>query len=117
MFAMAIFMIGTMLACIASGRWLLDGEVNIFNSLASFNTMTVQAGGVWGVPKQVTSFFAGIITALGWNYPFLSSPWAIILKIPLWLISIGVVWGLVQVALTAVNGLVSAVRSFISPTG
>jgi hypothetical protein len=113
--AALIFIVGTILATLASGRWLLNGEMNIINALASFNTVAVQTGGIWGLPKYVIDFFSAIVTALSWNYPYLSSPWAIIVKIPLWLVSIGVIFGLVQIATTAVNGIVSGIRGLITP--
>jgi hypothetical protein len=108
-----VFIIGTMLACIASGRWLINGETDIINALASFNTMSVQAGGVWNAPKTLSTYWDAAITALSWNYPYLSSGWAIFIKIPLWSISVGVVWGFIQVAMTIIQGLVGMVRSFL----
>lgn len=108
-----IFIFGTLLACIASGRWLVNGETNIINALASFNMMSVQAGGVWDVPKGLGAFWNAVVTALSWNYPFLSSPWAIFVKIPLWLVSIGVVWGFLEVAISVVQGIVGAARSLL----
>jgi len=113
MSAVAIFIFGTLLACIASGRWLLNGEVNIINALASFNAMTVQAGGVWSAPKGFAAFWDAIVTALAWNYPFLDSAWCVFVKIPLWIISIGVVWGFIQTALLIIQSLVSMVRNFL----
>ena len=109
--AFGIFMIGTILACISSGRWLLDGEVNIINALASFNTMQVDVGGFWSIPKGLSTFWSAVITALSWDYPFLDSAWAIFIKIPLWLVSIGVIWGFIQVAITVVQGMVGLFRS------
>ena len=111
--AVAIFIIGTVLACVCSGRWLVDGEMNIINALASFNMAGVQTGGVWNVPKTLGTYWDAVITALSWDYPFLDSPWAMFVKIPLWLVSIGVVWGFIEVAMTVVQGLMSAVRSII----
>jgi len=111
--AFAIFIIGTLLACLASGRWLLNGEVNIINSLASFNTMQVQAGGVWNAPKTLTDYWNAVITCLTWNYPFLESAWCIFIKIPLWTVSIGVVYGFIQLFVTIIQGLVGIVRSFL----
>ena len=110
--AMAIFFLGTILATIASGSWLLNGEMDIINSLASFNTMSVQAGGVWNAPKTLGTYWDAIVTALSWNYPFFESGWTIFIQIPLWIISIGVVWGLIQVFATIIQGLVGMVRSF-----
>lgn len=111
--AFAIFILGTVLACLCSGRWLLSGETDIINALASFNTMSVQAGGVWNAPKTLGTYWDAVVTALTWNYPFLSSAWAIFIKIPLWIISIGVVYGFIQLFVTIIQGLVSIVRSFL----
>lgn len=113
---MAIFMFGTLLACLASGRWLLNGETDIINALASFNTMQVQAGGVWNAPKTLTTYWDAAVTALTWNYPYLQSAWVIFVRMILWCISAGVVWGFLQVAVSIIQGLVGVVRSFL-PTG
>jgi hypothetical protein len=117
MFVVMIWAGGTMLAWISSGVWAAAGEMGVFSALAAFNTMTIETGGSWGIPKQVTDFVEGIVTMFGWYYPFLDSEWAILIKIPLWVCSIGVIWGVVQVAFSAVNGLLSSLRSFISPVG
>lgn len=109
----AIFILGTLLACLASGRWLLSGEVDIINALASFNTMSVQAGGVWNAPKTLGTYWDAIITMFSWDYPFLSSGWCIFIKIPLWTLSVGTVWGLIQVFATIIQGLVGMVRNFL----
>jgi len=111
--AVGIFILGTMLACLTSGRWLLGGETDIINALSSFNTMSVQAGGVWNAPKTLSTYWDAAVTALSWDYPFLDYAWAIFVKIPLWIISIGVVWGFIQVAMSIIQGLVGMVRSFL----
>jgi len=113
MAAIGIFIFGTIMACITSGRWLLNGEIDIINALASFNTMAVEAGGLWSVPKTLGTFWSAIITALSWNYPYLDSGWCVFLKIPLWLISIGVVLGLIQMVITVIQGLVGAIRTLL----
>lgn len=113
MAAAAIFILGTLLACLSSGRWLLSGETDIINALASFNTMSVQAGGVWNAPKTLSTYWDAVVTALSWDYPFLESSWCIFVKIPLWVVSIGVIWGFIQVFVTIIQGLVSMVRGFL----
>jgi len=109
-----IFIIGTILACICSGRWLLGGEMDIINALASFNMAEVQTAGGWSVPKTISTYWSAIITALTWDYPYLGSPWALFVRIPLWLVSIGVVWGLIQVFITVIQGLIGAARNIIT---
>src|SRR3972149_10072443 len=111
MTAFGIFFVGTILAAISSGVWFSDNEVGIVNALASFNTMSVQAGGVWNAPKTIGTYWDATITALTWSYPFLEGSWALFIKIPLWILSIGVVWGLIQLFATIIQGLVGFVRS------
>jgi len=113
MAAFAIFIIGTLLACLASGVWLGQDQVDIFNALASFNTMGVEAGGGWNAPKTLFTYWDAMITILSWNYPFLDSSWALFIKIPLWVVSIGVVWGIIQLFAMIIQGLVGFVRSFV----
>lgn len=108
-----IFVVGTMLAALCSGRWLINGEINIFNALASFNTMSVQAGGGWQAPKTLSTYWDALITMFTWDYPYLESTWAIFVKIPLWVISIGVIWGMIQLFVTVIQGLVGFVRNIV----
>lgn len=111
--AVWIFTWGTVLSCIMSGRWLLNGEMNIFRALSSFNTVNIQAMGGWAIPKGLVEFFSAILTALSWNYPYLSSDWAIFIKMFLWVVSIGVIWALVEAATSAIQGIIGSVRSMI----
>jgi hypothetical protein len=113
MFVFGVFIIGTILSCLCSGRWLFDGETNIIQAISSFNVVQFSAGGGWGVPKGVLDFIDAIATMLTWGYPFLQSPWAIFVKIPLWCVSISVMWGLIELGTTVVNGIVGVARSVI----
>ncbi len=114
MFVFGVFIIGTVLACIASGRWFLGGEVNIINALASFQTVSLQTSGGISTPAGLTTYWDAIKTALEWKYPFLDSPWALFVKAPLWIISLGVIWGLLQFAVSVLQGIVGAVRSLVT---
>jgi len=105
-----IFAVGTLLACIASGRWLLNGEMNVFNALSSFNTLQFQTSGLFSVPNGIASFFSGVATMFSWNYPFLSSPWAFPVKFLLWVISAGAIVALVQEGKGIIQGAISLFR-------
>jgi hypothetical protein len=111
MAAVAIFIFGTLLSCLCSGIWL--GGTDTVTALASFNTMSVQSGGVWNAPKTLSTYWDALITVLSWNYPFLSSPWALMIKIPLWIVSVGVVWGVIQLFVSIIQSLVGMVRNFL----
>jgi len=106
----AIFLIGTTLSVVASTGWF-GGEIDVVKALASFNTMSVQAGGVWNAPKTLGTYWNAIVTLFSWNYPYLASPWVFPIKFVLWIISIGVVWGIIQVFVSIIQGLVGIVRS------
>jgi hypothetical protein len=109
-----IFIGGTLLSCLMSGRWLLNGETNIINALASFNTISVSVTGSWTFAKGMVDFFNAIVTALSWDYPFLASPWALFIRIPLWVVSIGVVWGLVEIGQRIIDTVLSTIRSALA---
>ena len=111
--AVLIFIGGTVLCCIASKGWMIEGETNIINALASFNTIKVDIAGGWALAKGLLTFFSAVITALAWDYPFLSSPWATFIKIPLWIVSVGVIWAIVETFSSAVQGIVGSIRSII----
>jgi hypothetical protein len=111
MFAYGVFIIGTLLSLICSGRWLLNGEINIINALSSFD-MNVVSG--WPIPTGIANFFSAIFNMISWNYPYLDNPWGFVLKLVLLFpVSIGVVIGLLELAATVVSGIFSAIRSLI----
>ncbi len=65
-----IFIVGTMLCALASGRWLIGGETNIFNAIAGVNALTVTAAGNLDILKFLggtRGFVAGVVTMLTWN--------------------------------------------------
>lgn len=109
----AIFILGTILSCLCSGIWFGSDEVDVINALASFNTMSVQAGGVWNAPKTLSTYWDAAVTMFSWNYPYLNYTWAILIKIPLWIVSVGAVWGFIQLFVSIIQGLVSMVRSLL----
>ena len=111
--AVLVFLIGTMLSCVCSGTWLLGGETNIITALASFNTVQFNFLNSLTIAKPLGQFFSAIITALTWDYPFLGSPWALFIKFPLWLISIGVIWAIVDGFSTILSGITGAVSNLV----
>jgi hypothetical protein len=108
-----IFLIGTLVACIASGRWLMNGEMNIINAINSFHVVNFAAGGGFSVPSGVLSYWNAFVTVMSWNYPYLASPWCLFIKIPLWIVSAGMVIVLIQMAIQVVQGIVGLARSII----
>ena len=112
MFCFGVFIVGTLLSCIISGRWLVNGEINIINSLASFNAVGVQSGGM-SMISTLLSYWDGVVTMLTWNYPYLDNVWGNIFKLFLYIISIGIVYGFIQLFIMALSAVVSAIRSLL----
>lgn len=109
----AIFILGSLFSCLCSGVWLGSDEVDIVNALASFNTMSTQSGGVWNAPKTLSTYWDAAVTMLSWDYPYLDYTWAIIIKIPLWVVSVGAVWGIIQLFVSIIQSLVSMVKNLL----
>lgn len=113
MFAYGIFIIGTLLSLICTGRWLMNGEINIINSLAS---LSINETVGLPMPTGITAFFEGTFVAISWDYPYLDSPWGFCLKLVLlYPVSIGVIYGLVQLAVMIVSAVFDALRSLTYP--
>ena len=109
MFAYGIFIVGTMLSLICSGRWLVNDEINIINALSSLH-MTESAG--LPMPTGIMAFFEGVFTAISWDYPYLDSPWGFCLKlILLYPVSLGVVYGILQLSVMIISAVFDALRS------
>ena len=114
MFCFGVFAIGTMLSAIISGRWLVSGEVNLFNALASFNAVEMQGGGGWSMIKTLGSYWNAFVTMISWNYPYLENDWGNIFKIIfLFPISVGVVWGIIEMFTIAMSGVISGIRGLL----
>lgn len=118
MFCFGVFMIGTMLSAIISGRWLIDDEVSLFNALASFNVAEMQGAGGAGMVKHLKSYWDALVTMLSWKYPYLNNDWGRIFKMVfLFPLSVGVVYGFIQLFVIAMSGVVSAIRSLLPGAG
>jgi hypothetical protein len=114
MAAYGIFIVGTLICCLASGRWLTNGETNILNSLASFQVVDIAS---WTGIRGVGGFWSALVTAFSWDYPLLSSPWWFPVKFFLWIVTLGVLWGIYEVMLIIAQGAISVVRSLIGVFG
>jgi len=110
-----IFFFGMVLMCVTSGRWILNGELNIINSLASFENKQF---GDFVSPNIFITFFNAVVTALGWHYPGTwldetANGWVTFVKFPLWLTSLAVLWMLFEAGKALVQGAASALRSIL----
>lgn len=116
--AVGIFIVGTLLMCITSGRWLTNGETNIINALGN---MGYKQFGDFVAPTNLITWFNAAITAISWNYPGTwldetANGWIIFVKIPLWLCSLAVIWLLIDIGRVLIQGALSMLKGLISPS-
>jgi hypothetical protein len=114
MFCYGTFVVGMIFSLIASGIWFGATESAIINSLASLNIVHIEAMSGWGVPKWGIDYWNGIVTIISWNYPYLNNAWGWVFKLLfLYPVTIGVIYSLVQLAISVIQGIASSIRSLM----
>jgi len=112
--AFGVFIIGTFTSMIASGIWVGANEVSVINQLAGIGVINVSSLGGLGLAKSMLTWFSAITTLLGWTYPYLDNAVGLVLKWTiLYPVTIGVVWGIVEIAQSAIQGLAGAIRTLL----
>jgi hypothetical protein len=114
MAAFGIFVLGTLICCLVSGRWLANGELDIINALASFQVVDISN---WTGVRGFGDYWNAMVTAFSWDYPIISAPFFIFLKMFLWIVTVGVIWGILEAMLMLAQGAISAIRSLIGVFG
>lgn len=115
MFCYFAFMVGTILNLAIEGSWIGGQEVSMINQLTGYTNVEIQSAGVWAIPKQVAGFFShGIPKLIAWDYSYLDSGFPALFKwTVLYAISAGVVFGVVQLFVPVIQGLVTSIRSLL----
>lgn len=109
-----IFFIGLMTSMVATGIWFTGSEVGLINQLAGFGVVQVSTFGGWGIAKNILTWFSALSTLLGWTYPYLDNAIGWIIKgTILYPVTIGVVWGIIELGQSAIQGIAGTIRSLI----
>lgn len=89
------WVICTLVCLFIEGGYFGDTEINIINQLTGYNTL--ELGGIWGIPRIIIGFFThGFPKLITWDYSFFEGTWALIRIILIAVLSVGAIWGLVQ---------------------
>ena len=114
MFCAFVFMIGTALSLFIEGSWFGTEEVGVVNELTGYTALQIQGSGLWAIPKQISGFMThGLPKLIMWDYSFLEGNAALFKWVVLYPISAGVVWGLAQVFIPAISGMLSGLRGLL----
>jgi hypothetical protein len=106
MFVAFTFITGNLLCGFIEGTYLGNETTSIINILTGYNTTEVSGGMSWA--SAASGFFTqGLPNMILWRYSFLEGGWEIIKYILLFPISIGVVWGVIQMSVSAISGVAS----------
>lgn len=97
----------TLLCLFIEGGWFGAEELDIMNALTGMSLLEITGTGAWTIPKLISGFFTvGVPRLLLWDYSFLDTPegglfkWLLLLPL-----SVGFVWGLAVVFLSAISGI------------
>ena len=115
MAAFAIYITGTLMSLIASGIWFGTGEVGIINQLAGYSVINMQSLGGLTIAKPALDWFNAISTIVTWNYPYLNNPAGFIVKLFMYVVSIGVIIAIWQMFILVMQGAASLLKTIISP--
>lgn len=106
MFIAFTFITGNLLCCFIEGTYLGEETTSIINILCGYSTTELQATGGMSWVSAASGFFTtGIPKMILWDYSFLGGGWEIVKYILLFPVSIGVVWGIIQLFVTVISGI------------
>ncbi len=113
MFCAFIFIIGTLLSILYGGGWYSAQDIAVLQQSTNFTTIQIGGAGPQPLFFLGPNFFTAVATILTWNYPYLDNTFGFILKMFLWSLSFGVVWGFAQVFIPVLQGVFSTIINAI----
>lgn len=101
------YVTATLLCLFIEGSYFGAEELSIMNALTGMSLLEITGTGAWTIPKLISGFFkVGVPRLLLWDYSFLDTAegglfrWLLLLPL-----SVGFVWGLAVVFLSAISGI------------
>jgi hypothetical protein len=103
-----LFITGNLLCAFIEGTWLGEETTSVINILCGYQTTDINATGGMSWVSAASGFFTvGLPKMLAWNYSFLEGGWSIFKLILLIPISVGFIWGIIQLFVTVISGIAS----------
>lgn len=101
------YVTATLLCLFIEGAYFGATELGIMDALTGMSLLEITGTGAWTIPKLISGFFTiGVPRLLLWDYSFLDTAegglfkWLLLLPL-----SVGFVWGLAVVSLSAISGI------------
>jgi hypothetical protein len=114
MFATFVFLVGSLCCLFIEGSYIGSGELSLANSLTGYNVIEVSSGGAWSFAKIATGFLThGIPKLIMWDYNFFQGGYFIIRLFLIMTLSVMVVWGIIQVMITAAQSIIGWIRGLL----
>jgi len=112
MFMVFTFVAGSVFCLMMEGAYIGEEEVTIMNELTGYSVIQLSGAGAWAVPKMAMGFLLhGLPKLLMWDYAFFAGEWGIVKWFLCYPISAGVVFGLIMVFISAVQGIFATARA------
>ncbi len=100
-----VWVLCTLISLIIDGAWYGAGELSIMNSLTGYSVVDI--GGITAIPKMAIGFLThGLPKLISWNYAFFTGRFTV-LRWVMACLSGAVIWGLIQVFLPTIQGVIS----------
>ncbi|MDD4985951.1 MAG: hypothetical protein PHQ43_09200 [Dehalococcoidales bacterium] len=97
-----IWILGMILCQTLEGAFFSATDADVLNAMGSFRN--VEAGGLTAIPLLTTNWFDGFVQVITWDYSFLEGGFGLV-KIFMYGISLGVIWGIIQTFAPAATGI------------
>lgn len=95
------FIAGTLICLVIEGSAWGASHSTVLNSLKVFKVANIL--GIWQLPTVNVEFFTvGVPKLLLWDYSFLTGGW-LYFKLFLYILSIGAIWGFIEVVLSLIQ--------------
>lgn len=110
MFVSFVFFIGSLCCLFIEGHYLGSEQLDLANSLTEYNVVEVSSGGIWSFAQIGSGLIAAIPKMIMWDYNFFTGGYVIFRLFFIMTLSVGVVWGVIQVFITVAQGVIGWIR-------
>jgi hypothetical protein len=110
MFVSFVFFIGSLCCLFIEGAYFGPSDIDLVNSLTEYNVIEVSGGGTWSFAQIGSALISAIPKMIMWDYNFFTGGYIIFRLFFIMTLSVGVVWGIIQIFVTVAQGIIGWIR-------